>query len=359
MATTQDIHAPTLGAQGEPCASCGAPLAGDQRYCLECGARRAQARVAVPRHPGRRRRAAGAARAARRAAAPEGPPARSGLAFLAGLLCLLAALGVGVLIGNSGDDSTAATPPPAGHHRRRRGRGAGRDRAGGDHEHAAPPRPSAGASGSSAKSSKGSRLLGEALEGLGGGQQEGQGPQLELGRGLPEEVPEAPQGGRDLRQAAAQGQQARRRRHGLPGHRMSALTDRFRDRRGAAPPGAPAAAGAARGPRRAARPPRRAGRGGRRADVGPRRPDLRDGDPRPLPPRRPHPPRRGAAGARRRAGRGRAPARRRRRGRRRRLQVLRRPPQPRRRLLLEVRPAADAAGGERGADRAAGQRHGA
>ena len=43
-------------------------------------------------------------------------------------------------------------------------------------------------------------------------------------------------------------------------------------------------------------------------------------------------------------------------GRRRRLQVLRRPPQPRRRLLLEVRPAADAAGGERGADRAAGQR---
>ena len=46
MATTQDIHAPTLGAQGEPCAGCGAPLAGDQRYCLECGARRSQARVA-------------------------------------------------------------------------------------------------------------------------------------------------------------------------------------------------------------------------------------------------------------------------------------------------------------------------
>ena len=45
MATTQDIHAPTLGAQGEPCTSCGAPLAGDQRYCLECGARRTQARV--------------------------------------------------------------------------------------------------------------------------------------------------------------------------------------------------------------------------------------------------------------------------------------------------------------------------
>ena len=111
MATTQDIHAPTLGAQGEPCASCGAPLAGDQRYCLECGARRAQARV-----PFRDILATGdappIAPAAVAAPAHEGPPARSGLAFLAGLLCLLAALGVGVLIGNSGDDKSAATPPP-------------------------------------------------------------------------------------------------------------------------------------------------------------------------------------------------------------------------------------------------------
>ena len=112
MPTTQDIHAPTLGAQGEPCASCGAPLAGDQRYCLECGARRAQARVAFrdilatggapPTGP-----IAGAA------ANEERPPSRSGLAFLAGLLCLILALGVGVLIGDSGDDATTATAPPA------------------------------------------------------------------------------------------------------------------------------------------------------------------------------------------------------------------------------------------------------
>jgi hypothetical protein len=112
MATTQDIHAPTLGAQGEPCASCGAPLAGDQRYCLECGARRAQARL-----PFRDILATGGAApppapAAAAAPASEGPPARSGLAFLAGLLCLIAALGVGVLIGDSGDDRTAATTPP-------------------------------------------------------------------------------------------------------------------------------------------------------------------------------------------------------------------------------------------------------
>ena len=111
MATTQDIHAPTLGAQGEPCASCGAPLAGDQRYCLECGARRAQARV-----PFRDILATGGAPppgpAPAATAVQESPPARSGLAFLGGLLCLLLALGVGVLIGNSGDDAATATAPP-------------------------------------------------------------------------------------------------------------------------------------------------------------------------------------------------------------------------------------------------------
>ena len=109
MATTQDIHAPTLGTQGEPCASCGAPLAADQRYCLECGARRAEARL-----PFRDILATGAPPPVA-AAAPEHeepPPARTGVAFLVGLLCLLAALGVGVLIGNSGNDKTAATPPP-------------------------------------------------------------------------------------------------------------------------------------------------------------------------------------------------------------------------------------------------------
>ena len=109
---TQDVHAPTLGAQGEPCAACGAPLAADQRYCLECGARRAQARLAfrdilsgqAPTSTGR---------PAPPAAPSDPPPARAGLAFLAGLLCLLVALGVGVLIGRSGDDTpTAATTPP-------------------------------------------------------------------------------------------------------------------------------------------------------------------------------------------------------------------------------------------------------
>jgi hypothetical protein len=35
----------SLGAHGEPCPACGAPLASDQRYCLNCGRRRAGSRV--------------------------------------------------------------------------------------------------------------------------------------------------------------------------------------------------------------------------------------------------------------------------------------------------------------------------
>jgi hypothetical protein len=109
---TQDVHAPTLGAQGEPCATCGAPLAADQRYCLECGTRRAQARLAFRDILAGQAPPPGAAPP--NAPAPsDPPPARAGLAFLAGLLCLLVALGVGVLIGRSGDDTpTAATTPP-------------------------------------------------------------------------------------------------------------------------------------------------------------------------------------------------------------------------------------------------------
>jgi hypothetical protein len=109
---TQDLNA-----QGEPCVNCGAPLTGDQRYCLQCGTRRAAARIAfreilaAPRAP-LPGSAIPASRYAPAPAAPE-PPARTGLTFLAGLACLLLALGVGVLIGRSGNDRspTAAKAP--------------------------------------------------------------------------------------------------------------------------------------------------------------------------------------------------------------------------------------------------------
>jgi hypothetical protein len=42
---TDDAPTQSLGAHGEPCPACGAPLAADQRYCLNCGRRRAGARV--------------------------------------------------------------------------------------------------------------------------------------------------------------------------------------------------------------------------------------------------------------------------------------------------------------------------
>jgi len=42
---TTEIHAPHVGDQGERCLNCNASLAPDQRYCLNCGERRAEARV--------------------------------------------------------------------------------------------------------------------------------------------------------------------------------------------------------------------------------------------------------------------------------------------------------------------------
>ncbi len=42
---TTEIHAPRVGEQGERCLNCNASLAPDQRYCLNCGERRAEARV--------------------------------------------------------------------------------------------------------------------------------------------------------------------------------------------------------------------------------------------------------------------------------------------------------------------------
>jgi hypothetical protein len=45
VTTTKPFAAPILGPEGETCAECGASLAVDQRYCLECGTRRGGARV--------------------------------------------------------------------------------------------------------------------------------------------------------------------------------------------------------------------------------------------------------------------------------------------------------------------------
>ena len=93
----------------ETCASCGAQLAGDQRYCLNCGARRGDARVPFMEILGGRATPAIAAPAA---TANTARPQRN-LTIVASIGCLLLALGVGVLIGHGGRDRTPASSSPA------------------------------------------------------------------------------------------------------------------------------------------------------------------------------------------------------------------------------------------------------
>lgn len=107
-APTQPMLAAALGQQ---CSACGGALAPDQLYCLQCGERRGPSRVA-------------ALQAQVRSAAPVPtagggsatvPAARSrmsaGNTLIAGVGTLLLAMGIGVLIGRSGDSSTSSAKP--------------------------------------------------------------------------------------------------------------------------------------------------------------------------------------------------------------------------------------------------------
>jgi hypothetical protein len=112
---------PTAGE--EACAHCGAPLARDQRYCLECGTPRTYLSGMLLE---RLRAPAGQAQpgTAGQAAPPNGVapygtaapsstwPRNNVLTLIAGIGVLLLAMGVGVLIGRSGGTSSAATPAP-------------------------------------------------------------------------------------------------------------------------------------------------------------------------------------------------------------------------------------------------------
>jgi hypothetical protein len=110
MATLErPVQMPQLGKPGEPCAGCGTQLAPDQRYCLDCGARRAAPRVAYTE-------------ALTREAPPRraGEPARSdpstrdwtpmiALGALGGLALVLI---IGVLIGKTGFGETKQAGAP-------------------------------------------------------------------------------------------------------------------------------------------------------------------------------------------------------------------------------------------------------
>lgn len=97
-------------AELEACGACGAPMASDQRYCLECGQRRGDPRLpfmdAVVLME--------AVKQSRQPPPPQPPKRKRGgispnAALIAGIGTLLLALGIGVLIGHSGTQEVAQT----------------------------------------------------------------------------------------------------------------------------------------------------------------------------------------------------------------------------------------------------------
>jgi len=107
-----DDDQPTLALPtGDQCASCGAPLARDQRYCVACGERRGKPRL--PFMDGRPRQAAPATSAPTAPAAAKRSGSHAGATLVAGVGTLVLAMGVGVLIGRSGGNGggRAAAPP--------------------------------------------------------------------------------------------------------------------------------------------------------------------------------------------------------------------------------------------------------
>jgi hypothetical protein len=110
-----DLNRPLLGEPNAPCRTCGAPLAEDQRYCLECGTRRAEARLPFLDILARQVPAAAVAETTtvarrRRPAWPADMNASS--TAVAGVACLLLALGLGLLIGSWGNGDSASAGRP-------------------------------------------------------------------------------------------------------------------------------------------------------------------------------------------------------------------------------------------------------
>ncbi len=117
---SEQIQMPSVGVGGEPCASCGTPLAADQRYCLGCGKRRGAARLPYERYLAPAARSNGAGTDASRAGG-ERPNEVSPLGAVLGIALLAGMLLIGVLLGRGEGDNaqspavvqtTAATTTP-------------------------------------------------------------------------------------------------------------------------------------------------------------------------------------------------------------------------------------------------------
>jgi hypothetical protein len=96
-ATTPDLVAP--GAS-DLCVNCQAPLASDQRYCVNCGERRGKPRQLFQPTADKAPAPAPAKRERR-------PRASAGTTLIAGVATLLLAMGVGVLIGQNSTSNNA------------------------------------------------------------------------------------------------------------------------------------------------------------------------------------------------------------------------------------------------------------
>jgi hypothetical protein len=119
QAAAPAVGSATAAHQGEPCEECGAPLAADQRYCLNCGRRRGGPRVDYRHYMAagstvgeETAQAAGAdAPQPTSAAEPEKPQRDyAPLAAVGGIAVLGLMLLVGVLIGKGNDGGTTSAP---------------------------------------------------------------------------------------------------------------------------------------------------------------------------------------------------------------------------------------------------------
>jgi hypothetical protein len=97
-------------AVGDRCSNCNAPLASDQRYCVNCGTRRGKPRFTLDSSTARTAPAKAAAPPPRKRRQPT--TAMTVIGFIG---VLLLAMGVGVLIGHTGNNTTttqaASTKP--------------------------------------------------------------------------------------------------------------------------------------------------------------------------------------------------------------------------------------------------------
>lgn len=112
-----ELHNPLAGS-GDNCPSCGGGLAPDQRYCLACGHRRGDPRLPFMDAVVFMESAKLPQQAQATETSPPSPDRRpilsANASLVAGVATLVLAIGVGVLIGRSGDGGSAnvASPTP-------------------------------------------------------------------------------------------------------------------------------------------------------------------------------------------------------------------------------------------------------